>query len=80
MSITGGAALGYNQAPVIAAYWQMVHDTQVENGLPIQPPFNSFSGNSVGAIQAMFFAWLQDMYYDFDGDGREKLVTMMEKP
>ena len=79
IAFTGGATLGYNQAPVHAAIWQMVLDTQVEYGLPLEPPFNSFSGNSVGAIQSMFFAWLQDMYYDFEGDGREKLVKMMER-
>ena len=79
VGITGGACLGYNQAPVIAAFWQLVLDTQIENGLPLRPPFNSFSGNSVGAIQSMFFAWLQDMYYDFEGTGRDKLIKMMER-
>jgi hypothetical protein len=78
IGITGGACLGYNQAPIIAAFWEIILDTQREHGLPIRKPFNSFSGNSVGAIQSMFFAWIQDMYYDADGRGQEKLCKMTE--
>lgn len=79
VGITGGACLGYNQAPVIAAFWQLIIDTQRQHNLPIRKPFNSFSGNSVGAIQSMFFAWLQDMYYDESGLGPQKIVKMMER-